>query len=57
VLERADQLVDGAAAEGVVPLGPVDRDDRDGTVVTHLVQNVGELLKLHPADPTGMTRS
>ena len=50
VLERRDQLVDGAAAEGVHPVLPVDRDDRV-VVLLHLVPDVGELLELHPRAP------
>ena len=47
VLERTDQLVDGAPPERVVAFGPVDPHDRDGVVPAYLVDDVGELLDLH----------
>jgi hypothetical protein len=46
--ERPDQLLDRPAAEGVVPLRPVDRDDRgralDGVVDVLVVTHLANLL-------------
>src|SRR5207249_3327695 len=47
-LEAADKLVDGAAAERVVPLRSVDRDPRQPGV--DRVGDVGESVQFHGAD-------
>jgi hypothetical protein len=45
VLERADQLVDSTAPEGVHPVRPVDRDY--GALVLDDMPHVGQLIKPH----------
>jgi hypothetical protein len=52
-LERQHELVDGARAEGVIALRPVDRDP--GETVLNLIRHVGELLDRHFALPHRLT--
>ncbi len=45
VFEGGQQLIDSPATEGVHPVRPVDRDDREGVLLDH-VGDVGELIGL-----------